>query len=390
MSSGVHYRGKTTTALYDGATTNPISISGSSYTAESGDLVIVDLSSIAATYATGTAYSQYEYIVSGGIYYIVTSAITASENTSLTAIASKINVVSSDPEFLYDGSTWAALGSIADGLGDLAFQDTASGTYVKPTGSGTVSINTYTPSTKSLATTTITGTNGTVSASNITNVASSAFALAASSSTTVATAGTATYVGNADVGDSVTVVTGLSDSTSFNTDAINSATLTGTTEFSVGAIKSASLNGTTTFATSGITTAVSGDCLTFSTASTGTVGIETDTADTGIVGISTTAASTASVSLSTTSITPAKAVSSTSTSIIPVGGTTSILGVSGTSNAVTGITYSTVSPAAAASSATTVATGSLETGSDIVVGLTSSTESATVTVGTTSDTVTVS
>ena len=37
---GVHFRGSTTTALTDGATTNPITIDGSSYTAVMGDMVI--------------------------------------------------------------------------------------------------------------------------------------------------------------------------------------------------------------------------------------------------------------------------------------------------------------------------------------------------------------
>ena len=37
---GVHFKGSTTTALTDGATTNPITIDGSSYTAVMGDMVI--------------------------------------------------------------------------------------------------------------------------------------------------------------------------------------------------------------------------------------------------------------------------------------------------------------------------------------------------------------
>lgn len=41
-TTGIHYRGTTTTALVDGATTNPIQINGNSYTAVAGDLVIYD------------------------------------------------------------------------------------------------------------------------------------------------------------------------------------------------------------------------------------------------------------------------------------------------------------------------------------------------------------
>lgn len=39
ISGGVHYRGKTTTNLVDGATTNPIKIDGKDYTAKEGDMV---------------------------------------------------------------------------------------------------------------------------------------------------------------------------------------------------------------------------------------------------------------------------------------------------------------------------------------------------------------
>ena len=393
IAGGIHYRGKTTTALYDGATTNPISISGSSYTAESGDLVIVDLANVATTYATATAYAAHVYIVNDGIYYITTSAITAGENTSITAIASKLDALTSDPEFLFDGAKWSLMGSIADGLGDLAFKDTASGSYVKPTGSGSVTINTYSPEKKKLSTTTITGTDGTVNASNITDVGSGTFATADAEATTVATAaGSATRVGNADVGDSVAVGTSLTGTTTFVTTAIKDASLTGTTTFNTDAIKSATLGGTTTFATSGITTTVDGDCLTFGSAGTGTVTISTASASTGTVGISTTASGSTdkgTVTLGTTNITPAKAVSNTSTTVLGVGGTTSIRGVSGTASAVTSVTYSAVTPAKVASSATTVATGGLETGTDLVTGITAGPTSATVTVGTTTDTVTV-
>lgn len=38
---GTHYKGVTTTALTDGASTNPITIGGSSYTALNGDIVVV-------------------------------------------------------------------------------------------------------------------------------------------------------------------------------------------------------------------------------------------------------------------------------------------------------------------------------------------------------------
>lgn len=84
IAGGVVYVGATTTALTDGATTNPITITGKEnpYTAEAGDLV------------------------SNG-----------------------------NKEFLFDGTAWHEIGDLT-GLGDLAWVDTATGSF---TPDGTVS-----------------------------------------------------------------------------------------------------------------------------------------------------------------------------------------------------------------------------------------------------------
>lgn len=82
-SGGSIYR--TTTALTDGATTNPITVNGQSVTAVSGDFAI---------------YQQ--------------------------------------KEFLFDGTYWSLLGDTS-GLGDLAYKDTATGNF---TPSGTVDFDT--------------------------------------------------------------------------------------------------------------------------------------------------------------------------------------------------------------------------------------------------------
>lgn len=81
ISGGVHYIGTTTTALTDGATTNPITIGGKNVTAKSGDLVI---------------YSAKEFIFSD------------------------------------TDSKWHEFGDMGS-LKALAFKDSASGTY-KPAG----------------------------------------------------------------------------------------------------------------------------------------------------------------------------------------------------------------------------------------------------------------
>lgn len=77
------FLGVTTTALTDGSTTNPVQINGESVTATTGGIV---------TYGS--------------------------------------------EEFIWNGSAWQAFGDLS-GLGDLAFQDSASGSYT-PTGSVTV------------------------------------------------------------------------------------------------------------------------------------------------------------------------------------------------------------------------------------------------------------
>lgn len=393
ISGGIHYRGKTTTALYDGSTTATITINGQSYIAETGDLVIVDADTVSSTYAVNTAYAVHAYVKNGGLYYIVNTAVTANENTSFEAIESKLSRITGDPEFLFDGTAWAELGSVSDGLGDLAFKDTASGPYVKPTGSGSVTINTYTPTTGKLSTTSITGTNGTVNCSEVSVKTTKSFAVRAASATTVAVADAeATKIGNADVDTAVAVGTSLTGTKTFNTDAIKSATLTGTTTFVTSALKAASLTGTTTFATVGVTASVDDDILIFTPATTNSVSLSTTACgddEKGTVGINTTAASTGTVGLGTTSITPAKAVSASSATLRGVSGTTDIYGTTGTDTAISELTITARTPAAVAASPTTVATGAVETGDQLVTGITAGTTSASVTVNTTSDTVVV-
>lgn len=223
IAGGIHYRGKTTTALYEGATTNPISIGGSSYTAASGDLVIFDTTSATVlTYATATAYDAHTYIKNDGIIYITTAAITAGENTSITAIASKINVIQKDPEFLFDGSAWNALGSIADGLGDLAFKDSASGTYVKPTGSGSVTIKNYSATPKYLERTTVIGVKSTTESATLVSGGTSKnqWKADATNPTVVygtADVGTAVTYGTANPGTAVTGIAKVDSQKTFTT-----------------------------------------------------------------------------------------------------------------------------------------------------------------------------
>lgn len=412
---GIHFVGATTTQLYDKATTNPITINSSSYEAVTGDLTFVDLAGVASAYAVSTAYAIHTYIKNNNIYYITNTAITASENTSFNAIADKLDALNSDPFFIFDGTVWRKMES-AEGFGDLAFKDSASGTYIKPSGSGSVTVPTVTSNTSKLTTTQITGVGGTVSVSKMTagtakNVASAGTAVRygtadVGSAVTYGTANraeNATRYGTANVDTAVSVVTGVTGT--FNTDAIKSASLTGTQTFNTDAIKSATLTGTKTFNTNAIKVSVSSgsDCLTFESADTGTVGISTTAASTGTVGISTSAASTASVSVDTDSITPAVESPSSQTIYGAVNSSTTLtpaVAAPNTQTIVPAVANGTITPwtetaqtvATSAAEATTVATGEVNansSGAQIVTSVNTGTTSATVTVGTTTDTVTV-
>lgn len=451
---GVHYRGKTITPLYDGATTNPISINGASYTAEAGDMVIFnkDGSSSVLTYATATAYSIHTYVKNDGIVYITNAAITSGENTSFNAIKGKLDAVKGDPEFLFDGTIWNLLGSELDGLGDLAFKDRAQGSYTAPTGSGSVTVKEYSPTTSKLVTTTITGVGGTENVSKMTagtaiDVAKAGTAVRygtanvgtavtygnanrASTATTVGNAnvGTAVVYGTANVGEGVSVAT-AGTQVVYGTADVGTAVTYGTANPGTAVTGVAKLDSTQkSFTIEGVTVAMSStageeDCLVFSTANTG-----------NIYGVQSTGVSITPAVASNTTLTPAKAADTTR-KLTPVGGTTTITpavsapstqtltpaaestttiyGAVSSSTTLTpavaapndqtivpAVSNGTITPwteaaktvATSAANATTVATGSLDgagTGATVATGITPSDSTKTVTVGTTTGTVTV-
>lgn len=122
LSAYTAYLGVTTTALTDGATTNPITISGASVTAKAGNIVNY-----------GSA------------------------------------------EFIFNGTAWQLFGDLS-GLGDLAFKDSATGSFT-PAGTVSVSTNATTNKTATVSSTTGTATYtpaGTVSTPTITVTPSTA------------------------------------------------------------------------------------------------------------------------------------------------------------------------------------------------------------------------
>lgn len=82
ITGGIHYRGYTTTALTDGATTNPITIDGNPYTAVAGDLVIATVSSKNLEFIfDGTIWNEFG---SSGALKAMAFADTASGSSSVT------------------------------------------------------------------------------------------------------------------------------------------------------------------------------------------------------------------------------------------------------------------------------------------------------------------
>lgn len=172
ISGGIHYIGQTTTKLYNGATTNPIVINSSPVTAVTGDMVSMDLSSVAIAYQVRTEIpaNTYVFVQSTGQYYYVKETITASENTSYDApaVEAKMDQIRGLPTFLFDGTKWISLGGLDDGLGDLAFKDyVQSEAFYHATGTGSASIPTYVPTKVGLATANIRGVNSTVSVTQV-------------------------------------------------------------------------------------------------------------------------------------------------------------------------------------------------------------------------------
>ena len=77
ISGGVHYIGVTTTKLYDGCTTNPVTINGSQVTALRGDLVIFTLQT--GIQPNCTAVGNYPMTVTTNTYYYLSSTVSISE-----------------------------------------------------------------------------------------------------------------------------------------------------------------------------------------------------------------------------------------------------------------------------------------------------------------------
>lgn len=437
-------------------------------------MVTLDINTVASTYQTGVAYNAGTYIKNGNDRYYVKEDISTTENTSISAIASKLDKFNTEPMFIWAEGEWNAFGGIGDGLGDLAYKDSASGTYKRATG-GFVTIKDVTSNKAALATTTITGVKGTTSVSKATagtavnvatvdtakrygtanvgnavvygtaNRAASATTVGnanvATSATSVATAGSTFYYGTADVDEAVSVATAGTQVT-YGTANVGTAVTYGTANPGTAISGIAKVGSSHSF-----TPAWSGDATTNNAGAISPRIIDTDCLELfpasteSVIGIAdTTGVSITPAVASNKTLTPA--VASTS-KLTPVGGTTSITpaksagqshsarGVGGTTNiyqavastteiygavaapdtqtltpateapstqtivpakangSITPYTMESVTVATANDSATTVATGSLKTGTQLVTDVNVTNTTATVTVNNEDATVTV-
>lgn len=146
LTTGIHYKGYTTTPLVDGSTVNPIIINGASYTAVVGDMVIYnsnvyeEATVTASTFATDGTFTDsadgYLYTKSGSTYTKVISGSYDSNETYY--LVDRIEGL----EFVYDGTYWNEFGSTGT-LKAMAFADTASGSSSVSV-SGTAAAQTFT------------------------------------------------------------------------------------------------------------------------------------------------------------------------------------------------------------------------------------------------------
>lgn len=325
ISGGIHFKGYTTTSLYDGCSTNPIIINSSSYTAAAGDLVILEPSA----YSVNTAITKGEYRTHGtpAILYQATDDISIVENTSFEAIESKLRVAGNKPEFIWDGDHWSELGSLDPrGLGALAYKDSASGKYTEVTGV-TVSVPTVSPTAQYLDIETTNNTANVVSSYTLNQSNLVTTSITGVDPTNTESASRITATAAIDVATTDTKVEDVPltfNSSQFNTDAIKAVSCS------------------TSFATEGVTVAVTDtDMLTFSTGNTTTP------------------------SFTYTNATKANAYTgvATKTDIVPAKSNGQVYGIAGgTVTSVTGL-------ALKSSSGTTVATGSVDsTGTGATIG----------------------
>ena len=394
ISGGVHYIGKTISKLYDGATTNPIIIGESRVNANTGDMVMMDVTEVAGdavTFPLTIPSDTFDYIkVQTGVlvdYYFIHNSTGMSTTIATAADLKKSGYAdlvygssiedygAKILEFIWNSTEWNALGG-ATAYGELAFKDYVTGSYTKPTGTGSVTIDEIDEVVKQgLYQTTITGVAGTTSVSKMTagtavNVATVDTAVRYGTANvgdevvagTADRASSATTVGNANVGTAVSVAT-QGDTFYYGTADVGTAVTVATAGTPV-VYGNADVGTAVTYGNANVGSTVSNVALSSGSMNMPIEGVvvsmdQTDsemlviaTAQTNPVNLVTSTTSIVQAASSNTTLTPAKAADTTR-KLTPVGGTTSItpaksagqthsaVGVGGTTNITPAVTSST-------------------------------------------------
>lgn len=345
ITGAMHFAGTTTTTLKDGDTTNPIKIkqsstdtTGTNYTAISGDVVLYSGKEFIWT---GSAW---EILGDEGSYALKTRTING-DGTYITGggtleanrTLSHKTYIAADPAAVKVGLDSGGHVRIGDAL---TISESGAGKHSHTTTSSIAAekvVTAVTPSTTKLSVTT--GSESVVKSypGSKSNLVTTSITGVTSSTTTAskATAGTAVVYGQADVGDQSTVAT-ISDKTSKigNANVGSSISITGVSG-STTASKATKGNAITVAKKAASATTVGnanvGTAVTVATgvkSATASASVTSDAYTASIDGeclvlsaATTTASVTPSVTLNTTSVTPA---TSSSTTIYGVGDTASI------------------------------------------------------------------
>jgi hypothetical protein len=375
LGNALHFKGTTTTALTDGATTNPITIDTKSYTAVAGDVVLnnnkefIWNGSAWEELGDESSHALKSITISGGEG--LTGSGTLANNVVIshatTTAASEAPVKVGKDKFghvIIGGALTTAQNgahghTVSATIPASKFLKTASANKTKLSltkGSDTF-VKSYPGVTSKLVTTSITGTDGTVTASKAT----------AGTAKDVAKAGTAVVYGTADVGETKTVATRASSQTTVgNANVDTKATVVGNANVGEAVVYGTANVGTAvTYGTANV-----GNAVTYGTADVGTE-------VTGIAKRASTQTTVGNANKATTATTVGNANVGTEITITGVSGSvTASKATAGTAvNVAT--TGTAVTVATRAASQTTVGNANVGTAVTVATGLSGTAYSAT-------------
>lgn len=359
LSSALSFAGTTTTDLTDGATTNPIKVNGKDYTAISGNVVLYNNKEFIwngtlweelgdeASHALKSIKIEAGEGLTGGGTLEANRTISHATTSAVTAAPVKIGRDELGHVVIGTALTTAQNGKHGHTVSATIGKDTflkgagATTTKISLNKSDDTFVKSYSGVTSKLVTTTVTGTDGTVTASKAT----------AGTAKDIAKVGSAVTYGTADCGTTVTKVAQVGSQITYGGANVGSA------ESVAYGVKSATASVTQNAYTASYSR--DDECLTLTPA---TISV------------------TPTVTLDTKTINPAVASSATAyvcadgtgVSIIPAKESTKTLTPAADNGQITPYTFTDVIAAKKAASATVIATGELATdgaGDSLLVGL---------------------